>query len=178
MPDQAEQQELDPYVETMTALERDLDSSGFSRRDKPAEVEPCLPVTKKVRQMTKDEVSDLYDECLSFHGYLANELAYLNLLKSVTEVKLRKARATAKLAVSKDRALANADAREAAVELDEGVQEAEWEHLQTRALADAHEERRRNLSKTMDRLWRELQLRDAPGHGSPRSFPNRPWTPR
>lgn len=102
---------------------------------------------------------DTYDEFLAYYKYLSDLLPRCTAFKEITKARQVVVRATALLDANKRQELGNSDSRKAWVETRPEVVTAVCEYLYFKSLYDATEERRHGLSKSMDRIYRELMLR-------------------
>ena len=146
-----------PLFQLPKAIETKLAKTGFRPSIDPPFEEPGLPI--KLSSSTNDELHNLYDKLLCFYGYLSDQLTrqepYMVTAKKAVEV----VTALAFKEAIKQKDLKNADARKAYVETHEFVQKATREYIYFKQLHSAQEERRRKISKFIDRVYRELTLR-------------------
>jgi hypothetical protein len=147
------------YLETVAQLESELDSTGYALERDPPGKEPELP-DRVIRDLTVNEVKDLYDKFLAFHAFLSHQLAKCLIYLGAAEARARVARAEVFQRICADKTYTNAELREGAVLLDEDFQRIDADRLYFKSLFDIQEERRKSMSKIMERLARELALRD------------------
>lgn len=141
------------------AIQEDLRNTGFVAPQAPPALEPLI--TRPISTMSAGECRVMYDECLAFSEYLTGVLVQLASFYRPAKHKLEVSRAKLKLEHTK---LAN-DLRDARVIVDTSDQAAELMYIAT--MMDAHEERRKKLSKIMERLWRQIYDQNTGGPAHP-----------
>ena len=143
-------------------IEQDLLDSGFNSSQNPPGKEPALPA--QVGTMSLQELRDLYDAYLAFYEYLTNQLVQLIPKLAVVQEQLIYKEAKARLRIAKDKEFTNEALRDAAISIDDKVLDARLEVRTINGIKQAQEERRNKMSKTMERLYRELVLREQPNY--------------
>lgn len=156
----------DRFLELKNAIEGELERTGFRPSVVPPGPEPALPT--RLAGMPTDEVLGLCDDFQGFYNFLTDEITRCLTFEEVTKARVSYTRAVALKRVLMDKSLSNDKLRSAEIETDEQFLEAQGEYLYFKQMHEAQEERRRKLSKSMDRLYRELNLRGT-GHPSPQS---------
>lgn len=152
----------DTFLELKTQLERELKATGFSpKAEPPLKEEPT--VNSNLSAMSLNQLKDLYDEYLMFYGYLTDQITRCLCFVEVTKARQAQQHAEAMKKAHNDKSLTNADLRKADVETNSAYIRAKRDYLYFKQLLAAHEERRRKMSKSMDRVGRELWLRTQDG---------------
>lgn len=145
----------DIFLELRETLENDLRATGFSPDRDPPGSDPVIP--REVRTLPNEELKGLYDEYLSFFEYVSDLLAQASSYASISKARLEAVAAEATLSGAKDKSLTNAELRKAHVT--KVCLGARRDYVYFKAQVDVHEARLRKLSKSMDRLGRELWFR-------------------
>lgn len=161
----------DPFFELKDTLDKDLSSQGFDPDKSPPGKEPRIRT--KLSAKTSVQLRDLYDEFLGYYGYLTDVITRCVVFKDITKGRLVSEKARVTLAATKTATLKNAEARKAWVDCHPDVNAATCEYLYFKEMYEATEERRRKLSKSMDRIYRELLLREENSHASRSTPPSR-----
>ena len=146
----------DPFLELQQALERDLAATGFAPSNSPPTAEPTI--AGRLRAKSEEYLKDLYDDLLNFYDYLTEQITRCVLRQDAAKARVVYIRAKAMQSVSK---LPNAEARKNAVEVDPEVVEVTCDYLYYRQMHEAMDERRRKNSKAIERVSRELYLRNS-----------------
>lgn len=182
MENQPEQADLDKYDQLRGMLEQDLANTGFNPEREPPGLEPRLP--KGVSSLPQDQLRAHYDDYQAFYEFLTDQL-----IRILPHLETNRERAKTTLAavrgeVLANTALTNKEARDSAIETDERVTGTRIRVVYLETLQAAQEERRKKMSKAMERLYRELMLRTdqhhpappAPAPPMPKRFPTPPST--
>jgi len=147
--------EKDLFLELRETLEKDLRATGFAPDREPPSEEPRLPAGLK--DLPNEDLKELYDDFLAFFEYLSDQVAKASSYMSVSKARLEAVTATATLASAKDKKLTNADLRKAYVVT--ACLGAKRDYVYFKAKVDVHDARLRKISKSMDRIGRELWFR-------------------
>ncbi|MBP72881.1 MAG: hypothetical protein CMA70_04775 [Euryarchaeota archaeon] len=148
----------DIFLDLKTQLEKELRSTGFNpTAEPPLKEEP--EITASLSELPLRELKDLYDCYLVFYGYLTDQITRCLCFLEVTKARQALQYAEAMKRAHSDKSLTNADIRKASVETNVEYIKAKRDYLYFKQLLAAHEERRRKMSKSMDRVGRELWLR-------------------
>ena len=163
----------DLFLDLRKTLEEDLRATGFSPDREPPGEEPRIP--QGLKDLPNEDLKSLYDTFLAFFEYISDQLAKASSYATISKARLESVAADATLACVRDKQLTNADLRKAFV-IKASVG-AKRDYVYFKAQVDVHEARLRKISKSMDRLGRELWFRaqDEPERHS--EFVKRP-TPR
>lgn len=147
------------------AVEADLLATGFVVRSDSAETEPKFP--KELSKLPLEEVKTWYDRYLAFYEYLTEQIIQFSSQLAISEAKLTTLRAlkSAELLRADKTRYSNAAFKEEALLCDNDINEAYSAALYNRMMLDAQEERRKCMSKTMDRIYREINLRTGDSRG-------------
>ena len=148
-------QRKDLFLDLRETLEKDLRATGVSPdRDPPGE-EPRIP--EGLKELPNESIKELYDNYLSFFEYVSDLLAKASSYATISKARLEAVAATATLESAKDKSLTNAELRKAHVT--KACLGAKRDYVYFKAQVDVHEARLRKISKSMDRLGRELWFR-------------------
>ena len=154
------------FVKLKETLIADLSKTGFKPQVTPPCEEPRL--REKVSRLTEHELKDMYDEFLSYYDYLTDQITkwevYLGTTKEMADV----VHGAVLLEVYENKILKNAELRKAAVVVHPAYLSARKDYLYVKQMHSAQDERRKRISKSMDRIYRELMLRTQDDTG--RSF--------
>ncbi|MBT3328163.1 MAG: hypothetical protein HN396_18215 [Gemmatimonadales bacterium] len=156
----------DRFLELKDTVEGELKRTGFDPVVNPPGPEPVLPA--RLAPMKTEDVLGLCDDFQMFYNYLTDEITRCLTFEEVAKARVTFTKATALKAALANKKLTNDKARTAEVDTDDQYLESQVEHLYFKQMHEAQEERRRKISKSMDRLYRELNLR---GQDTPRSAP-------
>ena len=104
-------------------------------------------------------MKDLYDEFLAFYEYLTDNIVRCLGFVSVAKARMELKKAEALIAAKKDDSVTNAESRNGFVLTNPAYMAAQQDHIYFKTMLAMHEERRRKISKSMDRIGRELWLR-------------------
>jgi hypothetical protein len=149
---------IDIFLDLKTTLEKDLKSTGFSPdRKPPLEKEPKIEAN--LSRVETEGLKDLYDQYLIFYSYLTDQITRCIVFFEVTKARHVQKHAEAMKKAHTNKNLTNADLRKACVETDVIYLNAKRDFLYFKQMLAAHEERRRKMSKSMDRVGRELWFR-------------------
>ncbi len=121
---------------------------------------PALP--DAINDLTLIEVKAYYDVLLKHHDELSSKLAATLGIAGVSDERLKVAEAEALLRANDDKKLTNAALRDAAVRSNGRVVHARLDMLRADGLKRALEQLRKDTSKRMQRLDRELYERNGP----------------
>ena len=148
---------VDIFLALKGKLERDLKATGFSpSKDPPKETEPVID--KVLSKCTSTELRDLYDEFLMFYNYITDQITRCLCFLEVTKARQSQHHAEAMQEAHISKKLTNADLRKAYVETHGSYLAAKRDYLYFKQLLSAQEERRRKISKSMERISREIWL--------------------
>jgi len=147
----------DLFLDLRETLEEDLRVTGFSPSKEPPGTEPIIP--PGLSSKSNGFLKDLYDEFLSYYAYLTDQVAQDTCYSSVSKARLGLKSAEATKRVASDSKLTNSDQRKAAVETDPDVVGALRDYTYFKAKLAVQEDRKRKVSKCMDRIGRELWFR-------------------
>lgn len=150
----------DLFDRVREALEYDLEASGFSQSTYRGK-EPEPP--ERLGALNLETLGDLYDTYLSFYCYTSNLLCRAVNYLGVTDAKVKIAKARALLSIAGNKSYSNAELRDAYVTLDPEVVQTTADYTYFRSSYDAQEERRRKLSKILERIFREMAFRHGGG---------------
>lgn len=156
-----------PFQKLQQKIDEDLAATGFSPQAEPPLEEPELP--SRLSGKTSTELKNLYDDLLRFYGYLSDQTTRYEPFLVTTKKVLETLSAEARKEANSNSSLKNAEARKAYIETHSAVLSATADYLYFKQLNAAQEERKRKLSKYMDRVYRELALRQNHGGGGYRS---------
>ena len=148
---------MEPFKKLRDQLIDDLGKTGFSPQTSPPCSEPRLQ--DKVSRMTEHDLKDLYDEFLAYYDYLTDQITKWEVYLGTTKEMADTVHGAVLLNVHKDKALKNAELRKAAVAVHPAYLAARKDYLYVKQMHSAQDERRRRISKSMDRIYRELMLR-------------------
>ena len=158
----------EPYLKLRTQLEKDLKKSGFIPASEPPCEEPYIQ--GNISDMSEKSLKDMYDKFLAFYDYLTDLITHQEVYLHTTKERSDTIYAAIFLEAMKDKALSNAEARKCFVQIHPAYMVAKHDYLYCKQYHAAQEERRRKISKSMDRLYRELMLRaqrDSPSEAFP-----------
>jgi hypothetical protein len=144
----------DIFLDLQETLDRDLRATGFAPDDEPPGLEPKF--RGSVSGMHTEEIKDLYDTFLAFHGYVSEQHAQAALNATIAEARWKSLQASFVKESQADSSLRNADLRKAAIATDPNCLSAQRDHVYFKSTAAAHEKRLQRMSKVMARLAREL----------------------
>ena len=167
----------DIFLDLRTTLEEDLRTTGFSPDREPPGEEPKIP--HGLKYLPNEDIKGLYDSYLSFFEYISDQLAQASSYATISKARLEFIAAESTLASVKEKNLTNAELRKAYVT--KACVGAKRDYVYFKAQVDVHEARLRKISKSMDRLGRELWFRSQEevdrqetfSRPSPRKFPGR-----
>jgi len=147
----------DIFLKLRETIEHDLKETGFHPASAPPCREPSLggPVADR----SDRELKGLYDEFLAFYEYLTDNIVRCLGFVSVAKARVDLKKAEGLLAARKDDSLTNAELRSSYIMTEPGYLSAYRDYIYFKTMMSMHEERRKKISKTMDRLGRELWLR-------------------
>lgn len=157
MEDQPEEQAKDRYDLLLGMLETDLANTGFNPEKEPPGLEPRLP--KGVSSLPQSQLRAHYDDYQAFYEFLTDQLIKILPHLETNRERAKTTLATVRGEVSANTALTNKEARDSAIETDERVIGTRVRVVYLETLQAAQEERRKKMSKAMERLYRELMLR-------------------
>jgi len=168
----------DIFLDLKSQLEADLKTTGFNPGTEPPQKEP--EIITNLSELRVSSLKNLYDQYLIFYGYLTDQITRCLVFSEVTKARQAQKQAEAMKEAHANKELTNADIRKAYVETNNSYLLAKRDYLYFKQLLAAHEERRRKMSKSMDRVGRELWLRtqDKFPHLSEEDMDNHPHTRR
>ena len=149
--------EDDPFVLLLDTLDADLKARGFNPSSSPPGEEPRI--RGKLSKKTDIELSNMYDEFLEYFDYLSEDLTDLGVKHGVTKERLAKVRAAAAAEAVQHAGLKTQEARKNWVIVHPDVVQVTVDFQYFEQLVKAQTERSRRISKSMDRIWRELMSR-------------------
>lgn len=172
--------EEDVFLALRTTLENDLRATGFSPDREPPGEEPRIP--QGLKYLPNEDIKGLYDSYLSFFEYISDQLAKASSYATISKARLETVAAEATLATARDSKLTNSELRKAFIT--KSCLGAKRDYVYFKAQVDVHEARLRKISKSMDRLGRELWFRtqedgdrqevfSRPQPSKPKSFPGK-----
>jgi hypothetical protein len=142
-------------------LEKSLGDTGFDPApEPPSEEEP--KITTSIARMSEEDIGELYDDFLKYYNYLTDEITRCEVFLKTTQYKLKAMEAELKLHAnshSKSLGLSNVELRTAWVESHSLYLSCLHDYLYFKQLYAAQDQRRKKMSKSMDRIWRDLTLR-------------------
>jgi hypothetical protein len=148
----------DLFLDLRETLKEDLRKTGFSpNADGGPGEEPKIPTD--LSSKTNDFLKTLYDEFLSYYAYLTDQVAQDTCDATVSKARLEFKGAQAALKAATDPRLTNADMRKAVVETDAETLGAKRDYIYFKSKLAVQEDRKRKISKCMDRIGRELWFR-------------------
>ncbi len=159
-----------PFEELQQRMEADLRQTGFAPKTKPPSSEPELP--ERLSQMADNEVKDIYDKTLRFYGYLCDQIARYEPFLVTTKKRLVVIEAEALQEAYDKGTLKNAELRRAHVDRHPAVKSALYDYLYFKQMNAVQEERRKKLSKNIERIYRELAFRHSQRIGLPKNADN------
>lgn len=163
---------MELFIELRETLEGELQRTGFKQPSGPPMEEPEIP--RRLRELRIDALVDLLDDFQSFYNYLSDEITRVLTFEGITKAQVDLQYALAKKEVSLDKNLTNEAARTMAVETDLTYLTAVRDHLYFKQSHAQLEERRRKISKSIERLYRELLYRDQLANQRPQHYGNHP----
>ena len=158
-----------PLDDVRDTIEADLHSTGFSPLESPPGKEPKFP--KEATSLSTEKLRQLYDDYLSFYEYLTDKIIQTLTYLGPAQAKLTVEKHKVTLEIGSNKAYGNAEMREAAVGCHPTVAELGVDVTYFKTLLEAQEERRKKMSKAMERLYREIMVRTE--QQTPQ-FPHRP----
>lgn len=144
------------FEQAKLAVEADLLETGFAVSLSPAR-QPSLP--EKLSALSKVQLKDLLDEYHAWHEYLTNQLVVARLYLDTEKEKLAHVKALVLIRIASTKEKHSADLREALVMTDDEVLDVYQEFCYRRNIADGHDERRKSMARSMERIYRELVFR-------------------
>lgn len=156
---------MDVFIELRSTLAKELERTGYRASPEPPIPEPELP--RRLRGYDIDTLVDLVDDFQTFYNYLSDQIAYVLTFEGVTKARVDLQAALAKKAAMQDKRLTNESARAVEAETDDVYLEAVSDYLFFKQDHAQLEERRRKISKSIDRLYRELMHRDSQEYHEP-----------
>jgi hypothetical protein len=147
----------DAFLELRTRLEKDLRDTGFDPDTKPPFKEPRI--TFSLSELTDKDLRDQYDRFLRFYDYLTDEITRCEVYLGTTKARATTIFAAISLEVHEQKAYTNAETRKHAVLVHPSYLVAQKDFLYFNQLHSALEERRRKMSKSIDRIYREITFR-------------------
>ena len=146
-----------PYLALREQLEKDLAKTGFDPRSSPPCKEPVI--VGSLSDKTERDLRDLYDVFLSFYDYLTDEITRCEIYLGTTKERANTVFAAISLKILEDGQYSTVDARKHAASIHPAYLIARKDYLYFSQLHSALEERRRKMSKSMERIHREISFR-------------------
>lgn len=143
-----------PFLELKDRLEKDLKATGFNPANNPPSVEPSLPA--KLSVLTDDGLRDLYDDFLKYYDYLTDQITRCEVYLGTTKERAAAIYAAIKLEAAQDDRFKNAEARNSFVDVHPAYLAAMQDYLYFKQFHAAQEERRKKISKSIERVSRDL----------------------
>ena len=163
---------FEAFVKLKETLINDLGKTGFKPQSTPPSEEPRI--RRKVSRMTAPELKDLYDEFLAYYDYLTDQITKWEIYLGTTKEMADTVHGAVLLEIHKDKDLKNAELRKAAVATHPAYLAARKDYLYVKQMHSAQDERRKRISKSMDRIYRELMLRTQDDAGRSFEAPRHP----
>jgi hypothetical protein len=163
---------MDVFMELRSSLEQELERTGYRSPDGPPFAEPEMP--RRLRELTTDQTVDLLDDFQSFYNYLSDEITNVLTFEGAIKARVDLQYATVKMEVLQDKSLTNEASRSAAIETDPRYLSAMRDYLFFKQSHAQLEERRRKISKSLERLYRELIYRDQQANQRPQPLGHHP----
>lgn len=148
----------DVFLELQELLEQEMARTGFDPPVNPPCKEPTLPTKLRLEKVA--DLTDLADSLQTFYNYLSDEITRCLTFEGPTKARMDMMFAEARRNAQNDKSLTNDKMREVEVELNPQYLEAVRDHLYFKQARASHEERRRKVSKSIDRVYRELLSRN------------------
>ena len=152
----------DLFLDLRDTLEQDLRATGFSPSKEPPDKEPTIP--KGLSEKPNEFLKSLYDEFLAYYVYLTDQVAQDTYYAAVGKARLELKIAEATKRISTDVKLTNAEHRKSAIVTDHEVLGAQRDFTYFKSKLSVQEDRKRKISKCMDRIGRELWFRTQTEH--------------
>lgn len=147
----------DRFLELKDSIAAELQRTGFNPSPDPPCDEPQIP--DKLVKLETEAVQALCDDFQRFYNFLCDEITRCLMFEEVARARMNAARADAKKRAASDKRLNNDKLRDAWTDSDEDYLDATRDYLFFSQIHEAQEERRRKMSKSLDRLYRELLSR-------------------
>ena len=157
----SEQSTSDPFVQALISLEEHLSGLGLLTQQAP-QASPALSVDLSACE--EDALKRQYDQQLHYYAYLTAQLTRYDSQMGLLEASLQVEKAKALLRAEQNHPKAAAPIRAAHAQTDQAYMEALLMHAQMAGIVGALKEQRSVTSKYMDRLYRELMLRNVPSN--------------
>lgn len=146
------------FLSLSDEIDEELTRTGFDPKGEPSGAEPKLP--ERISELTETQVKDLYDTFLSFYVYLSDRITNISVYLGVTQKAADVVEAQIVLEAGKNKEeLHNAELRKAHVIAHPALIHAQKDAVYFKQLKTAQEHRLKKISKSMDRLYRELMIR-------------------
>ena len=155
----------DTFLELRTRLEKDLEKTGFSPEPSPPFKEPRIK--NHLSESSDSELRNMYDDFLRFYDYLTDEITRCEVYLGTTKERANTIHAAISLEVAEQKQYTNAESRKNAVLVHPSYIVARKDFLYFNQLHAALEERRRKISKSIDRIYREITFRSVDHRGAP-----------
>jgi len=149
---------MDVFIALKDTLEQELQRTGFKQPEAPPIGEPEMP--RRLRELAIDDLVDLVDDFQVFYNYLSDEITRVLTFEGITKAQVDLQYALAKKEAALNKELTNESARNIEVETNEVYLGAVADYLYFKQGHAQLEERRRKISKSIERLYRELMYRD------------------
>tara|TARA_Y100000310_G_scaffold321650_1_gene379594 strand:+ start:330 stop:956 length:627 start_codon:yes stop_codon:yes gene_type:complete len=147
----------EPYIALREQLKKDLERTGFNPKVSPPCKEPTI--VGSLSDSTERELRDLYDVFLSFYDYLTDEITRCEIYLGTTKERANTVFSAISLEVLSNELYKNAESRKHAASVHPAYLIARKDYLYFSQLHSALEERRRKMSKSMERIHREISFR-------------------
>lgn len=147
----------DVFLALRETLEEDMKRTGFNPDSDPPIKEPRL--REHISDMETTSLKNLYDDFLAFYEYVTDQVAQDSAYTLIAKARMELMQAQALKRAHMNSELKNADMRKAAVTTDGQYISAQRDYIYFKTRSGMQSERRARLSKSMDRLGRELWLR-------------------
>jgi hypothetical protein len=149
------------YLDLKDSMEEDLSRSGFNPAKAPPGKEPKAPTN--FSQLGPDTLRTLYDQYIAFYEYISDEITRLEVYVRTTSERTSLIHSHLVLeAMRNKKTLSNAEVRKAWVETQPAYQQALQDSLYFKQMLNAQEQRRRKMSKMMERVYWEIWTKTHP----------------
>ena len=147
----------DVFLALRETLEEDMKRTGFNPDDDPPIKEPRI--REHISDIETTALKNLYDDFLDFYEYISDQVAQDSAYTLNAKARMEMMQAHAMRRAHMNSELKNADMRKAAVTTDPQYISAQRDYIYFKTRSGMQSDRRARLSKSMDRLGRELWLR-------------------
>lgn len=163
---------MEIFQELRKALEQELVRTGFRPPAGPPFDEPEMP--RRLKELSVPQLVDLVDDFQCFYNYLSDEITSVLTFEAVTKARADHKHADVKLEVAQNKSLTNETSRSVMIETDERWLTAVRDYLYFKQSHAQLEERRRKISKSIERLYRELIYRDQQANQRSQTYGHHP----